>query len=77
MAERRVAKRAPKQELDEGDRIEFGATVEVKNRRNASFWPKATVTTTIRPGETVQQAKARASGVVHQWLEEQVEEFLG
>lgn len=62
--------------LDPGDRLEFGATAEVKNKRNQSYWPKAGVSITVRPGETVEQAKERASKVVHGFLDEQISDYL-
>lgn len=65
-----------KGDLDPGDRVEFGATVEVKNRRGQSYWPKAGVSIAVRPGETVDQAKARAARVVHGFLDEQVAAYL-
>ena len=73
-----VSPKAPKrklEELSEGDTLEFGATVEVK-RRGLSFWPKASATTTIRPGESVEDAKARLTNVVITFIEEQTSEFL-
>ena len=62
--------------MDAGDKLDFGATMEVKNKRGMSYWPKAGVTITLRPGETVEQAKERAAAIVHGFLTEQVQEYL-
>lgn len=62
--------------LNEGDVVEYGATVEIKHGRKGSFWPKVTVMTTVRPGETGEDAFGRAASFVHQALDVQVSEFL-
>lgn len=62
--------------LDAGDRFEFGATVEVTDKRGRKYWPKAGVTVALRPGETPTQAKDRAATFVHEVLDEQAKQFL-
>lgn len=64
------------EDLDVGDRLEYGATVEVKSKRGLSYWPKASAAITIREGETVEQAKARVSNIVDQFLADAVEDFM-
>ena len=62
--------------LSPGDQIEFSITAEVKNRSGRSFWCKGGTTTTIRPDESVQQAKDRAVAFVSALVDEQVTEYL-
>lgn len=62
--------------LNEGDLVEYGATVEIKHGRKGSFWPKVTVTTVVQTGETGEDAFGRAAAFVHQALDVQVAEFL-
>lgn len=54
----------PGEPLDEGDTIEFGDTVEIRNRSGNNHWPKVTCTSRIRPGETAQDAMDRIAGFV-------------
>jgi hypothetical protein len=62
--------------LDVGDRLEYGATVEVKTRQGLSYWPKASASISIRPNETVAEAKDRVSNIVDQFVAEAVEAFM-
>lgn len=62
--------------LDEGNTIEFSATVEVKHPRKGNYWPKFGSSTQIRPGETPRQAADRLKGFVHAELDAQVLEWL-
>lgn len=81
---RRVVKRsaaarsipAPPPLLDEGDPIEYGLTVEYKHPRKGSYWPKMATTVRIRPGETPEEAKARAVQFVTQGIDEQIAEIM-
>jgi len=62
--------------LSEGDTIEYGMTVEVKHPRKGSYWPKFGASTTVREGETPEDAAARLKEFVHQQIDAQVIEIL-
>lgn len=61
-----------KRSLDEGDWVEYGLTIEFKNSKNASFWPKASAGSTVREGETADEAMGRVVEFVTDLLNEQV-----
>lgn len=63
--------------LDAGDKIEFSITAEVKNRQGRSFWVKGGSTITVRPGESPEQAKARQSAFVIDYVETTISEYVG
>ena len=62
--------------LDEGDKIEYGITAEVKNRAGRSFWCKGGAIITVRPGESPEEAKSRVSAFVLGMVNQQMAEYL-
>lgn len=63
--------------LDEGDLIEFSITAEVKNRQGRSFWVKGGATGRVRPGEGVENARARIQSFVIDTVDQQITEYVG
>lgn len=81
--EKPVAKTQPKDEpspwadaLDPGDKIEFGATVETRDKQGRTFWPKANTSVTIRANETHEEAATRAYTVTMAILTDAVTAFM-
>lgn len=81
MTEKAVVVRRPRPEkmpelAADGDLIEFSMTVEVKDKRNASFWVKAGMTSQVRPTETGDAARQRIETFVQETLDRKVMEIL-
>lgn len=77
---KRITKTSTKEQIrlaDVGDLVEYGATVHVKHGRKGEFWPRVALTTSVREGETGEDAFSRATRFVHDGLDQQVIEFLG
>ena len=62
--------------LDEGDTIEYGLTAEVKIG-GQSVWPKVSVTTKVRVGETPERAMERIVDFVTDEVNSQVRFLRG
>lgn len=62
--------------LDPGDKVEIGATMELKDKRGRSYWPKASVTVTKRAGESEDQTVQRASQIAHEALAAHADTFI-
>lgn len=62
--------------LDVGDTIEIAVTSEVKNKRGLSLWIKAGVVSSVRPGETSEEAVNRVTDFVVERVGDLNEEFL-
>lgn len=60
--------------LDVGDTIEHSITVEYRHPRKGNYWVKCGATTTIRDGETPNDAKARLDDFVGLHIWERIEE---
>jgi hypothetical protein len=77
---RRVAgprrRKAEAPSLYEGDTIEFGITGEIKHPKHGNFWAKTGGTTTIRPGETAEQAKQRLAAFCISFLDQTVQDII-
>lgn len=61
--------------LSEGDHIEMALTVEYKHPKHGSFWPKFGASTTIREGETEEEARDRLREVVLEEINQQIAGF--
>lgn len=62
--------------LNVGDAVDYGLTIEVKHPRKGSYWPKMGASTTVRPGETAEQALSRLQVFVVEQIDAQVHDIL-
>jgi len=62
--------------LDAGDVIEYGATMEL-GPPGEKVWLKYSVSSTVRPDETSEQAHQRVTDFVETKISEKCQEWLG
>lgn len=63
-------------DLDTGDTVEFGMTVECRPKGSGTIWVKAGATVHVRVGETPERASERASVFVMEQVSTQVAELM-
>lgn len=67
---------SPRSELDVGDKIEYGLSLEYRSK-TGNMWPKIAVTSSVREGETGDTAYYRIVDFVTEKMEEQLLELAG
>lgn len=61
--------------LAAGDTIDYGLTVEVSAGPGQKAWVKFGTTSSVREGETTQQARSRVTDYVNQEIDRRIEEL--
>lgn len=73
--ERKPVVKPPPALLDEGDTVEYGLTTQFKHPRKGDYWIKMGATSTVRPGETEEEAMDRLVQFVVGGIDDQIAEL--
>lgn len=71
----RPVPKATTEELQVGDTIEYGITMEVSPQRGSKAWIKMGATSSVREGESTEQARQRVCGWVETKLDARLDEL--
>lgn len=74
-SEKKLVKRPKPEQVSAGDTIDYGLTFQLNVERGLSVWLKSGVTTSVREGETTEEAWSRAKSFVDQRMDDLIEEY--